>query len=88
MHSLLFENQRNLDLDDLIAYAELLDLDLQRFSSCLDGEYSGEINHDIGDALTYRVQTVPTFFVNGQRVEGANPDSLRSAIETALREAE
>jgi len=34
----------------------------------------------------YQAGSTPTFFVNGQRVLGANPDALRSVIQNILGE--
>ncbi len=85
MHDLLFVNQTALDTDSLSQYADTLGLDLTRFNDCLsNADYAEEIRHDMEDAQRYQVLSTPTFFINGQRVQGANLVALRSMIDKIL----
>jgi protein-disulfide isomerase len=87
MHDTLFANQSALSTDALKEYATILELDMDQFNHCLDtGQYESEIRHDMQQAGEYQAGSTPTFFVNGQRVLGANPDALRSVIQNILGE--
>lgn len=85
MYNTLFANQSVLGEVDLKRYVSILELDTQQFAECLDtGKYEAEIRHDIEQAGEYQVRSTPTFFVNGQRLIGSNPEDLRSLIDNIL----
>jgi protein-disulfide isomerase len=74
MHDLIFANQKAVAIDDLKSYATRLDLEVHQFSACLESaEYAEEVLNDVTDGQRYGVVSVPTFFVNGRRFEGALP---------------
>lgn len=71
-HDLLFKNQDQLTVTNLKAYASSLGLDTTKFNTCLDsGTKAATIQQDVADATAGGVSGTPTFFVNGQVVEGA-----------------
>ncbi len=73
-HDLLFQNQDKLDLGYLLIYAQRLNLDLEKFTSCLEiGKYRNEVQQDMSDAYDLGVRATPTFFINGQKLEGVVP---------------
>jgi Na+/H+ antiporter NhaA len=85
MHDLLLANQNALLPTDLIAYAEQLGLDVERFDSDLR-EHAGaaRVAEDVESADLSGVSGTPTFFVNGRRHPGAyDIDSLSSAVRVA-----
>lgn len=85
MHSLLFANQTQLDIDSLKKYASELGLNLSQFDKCLDShKYQEEIRRDIADGLKYQVNGTPTFFINGYRVVGGSYEQLKSTIDLLL----
>lgn len=80
VHDYFFENQANLPVvlspDDLGALAGRFGLDPQKLSSCLTDQRSLiAINKDYTQALSLGVRGTPTFFINGQKVEGVVPYS-------------
>jgi protein-disulfide isomerase len=85
MHDLLFENQRHLDTQSLLAYARTLGLDLQRFGADLTQQtYAPRIREDFLSGVRSGVNGTPTFFVNGVRHNGGyDPESLLAAIRDA-----
>jgi protein-disulfide isomerase len=85
MHDLLFENQRHLDTQSLLAYARALGLDLQRFGADLTQQtYAPRIREDFLSGVRSGVNGTPTFFVNGVRHNGGyDPESLLEAIRGA-----
>jgi protein-disulfide isomerase len=87
MHDLLLQHQNALTRDDLLHYAERLDLDTARLGDDLDcGAYATRIAQDVESADLSGVSGTPTFFINGQRHYGAyDIDTLTAAI-TAERQ--
>jgi protein-disulfide isomerase len=85
MHDLLLDHQGDLGPRDLLAYAEQLDLDLDRLRDELQGQvHAPRIEEDVDSADISGVTGTPTFFVNGKRHEGAyDIDSLSAAVKAA-----
>jgi protein-disulfide isomerase len=71
MHDLLFQNQRALERDDLVGYAQQLGLDVDQFTRELDDHtHEPKIRADQREALERGVGGTPTFFVNGEPYQG------------------
>ena len=89
MHDLLFEHQDALRPADLVAYAEELGLDAQRFGKALHKHAgAGRIAADVESADLSGVSGTPSFFVNGLRHHGAyDIDSLSTAVRLARARA-
>jgi Na+/H+ antiporter NhaA len=85
MHDLLLDHQGDLKPRDLVAYAEQLDLDLDRFRDDLEGhDHAARIEEDVDSADISGVTGTPTFFVNEKRHEGAyDIETLSSAVKAA-----
>jgi Na+/H+ antiporter NhaA len=85
MHDLLFAHQGALELPDLVAYAERLGLDTDRFAGDLEsGAGERRIADDVEGADLSGVSGTPTFFVNGLRHYGAyDLDALSTAVRAA-----
>ncbi|MFH1752238.1 MAG: DsbA family protein [archaeon] len=74
MHDKIFENQSSIGVENLKQYAVDIGLDSSAFNTCLDsGTMAQEVQKDISDGQAYGVSGTPTFFVNGQKVVGAQP---------------
>jgi protein-disulfide isomerase len=70
MHDLLFEHQDALDEQSLIAYADALQLDIERFERELaDRVYLPKVRGDFRGGVRSGVNATPTFFVNGSRYD-------------------
>jgi Na+/H+ antiporter NhaA len=85
MHDLLLGNQNALDPGDLIAYAEQLGLDMERFTDGLR-EHTGaaRVAEDVDSADLSGVSGTPTFFINGHRHHGAyDINTLSAAVRVA-----
>lgn len=84
--SLLSQNPTLLNQQAYLDYAKALNLNLQIFSACLSSaRYESVINNNIADALKFNINSVPTIFVNNQKIEGAiNFDILKNIIDSAL----
>ena len=69
---LLFDNQRALEDDDLIAYAQNAGLDVEQFKSdCQSAKYAGSVDDDMVDAGKAGVRGTPTIIVNGKQYRGS-----------------
>lgn len=61
----------NIDKASLKVYASDLGLDVAKFDQCLDSQkYLSEVQKDFNDGVAYGATGTPTFFINGQKVEG------------------
>ncbi|MGO4595036.1 Na+/H+ antiporter NhaA [Leifsonia sp. 2TAF2] len=85
MHDVLFENQHHLTLRDMEGYAEQVGIDPERFIEDLRRHtYADRVRADIMSAEESGAAGTPTYFINGQRHEGAvDIDSLSQAINAA-----
>jgi protein-disulfide isomerase len=89
MHDLLFQHQDALDRPALEAYAQGLNLDLQRFRATLDSEqYENTIESDIAEAQNFGARVTPSFFINGRALAGAQPfEAFKRLIDEELASA-
>jgi protein-disulfide isomerase len=86
MHSMLYENQDALEFDDLVAYAQSLDLDTRRFVEELRmGIHLPKVRCDFRSGVRSGVNGTPTFFVNGVRLDA--PWSLETLLDAVRRVA-
>lgn len=85
--TILFQNQGALEIDNLKEYASRLKLNRKKFDEALDtGKYAAKVQRDRQEALRLGLNATPTVFVNGQRVTEKTRESLKAAIETALKQ--
>ena len=74
MIDLLFKNQHSLSRQDLEGYARLLGLDLDGFKRDLDSHrFLPRVKADMAEGRRLSVRGTPTFFINGQKLVGAQP---------------
>lgn len=91
MNSLLYQNQRQWSesanpIPLFVTYAQQLGLDTNRFKSEVESaKYEEKIKRDLDDDNALGLNSTPSFFVNGTRVESAA--QLKAAIDTALKTA-
>jgi Na+/H+ antiporter NhaA len=85
MHDTLLGHQDALKPGDLVGYAVDLGLDAERFARDLRTHaYAARVAEDVDTADLGAVSGTPTFFINGQRHQGAyDIDSLSQAVRTA-----
>jgi Na+/H+ antiporter NhaA len=89
MHDLLLDHQDALRVPDLLAYAEQLGLDVERFEEDLRTRAgANRIAEDVDSADLSGVSGTPTFFVNGLRHYGAYDIATLSAAVKAARARE
>jgi protein-disulfide isomerase len=87
MHDVLFENQDALELDDLLAYADALDLDVVRFARDLEaGMHLEKVRADVRSGARSGVNGTPTFFVDEVRFDAVpTVDNLTAAVLLAAQ---
>ena len=85
MHDLMLDHQDALQPDDLLGYAEQLNLDLDRFQEDLrDNDGTRRVEEDVDSADRSGVAGTPTFFINERRHDGAyDIDTLSAAVRAA-----
>ena len=71
MHDLLFARQHELEYADLIAHAQQLDLDIDRFAEDLASDFVDQrVRADVASAEASGARGTPTFFLGEQRHVG------------------
>ncbi|MDX6692608.1 MAG: hypothetical protein QOF02_211 [Blastocatellia bacterium] len=84
--ALLLRNQEKLGTPALKDYASQLALDRQKFDAALDSKkFSDQVQRDVRDALRLGVNGTPTIYVNGRRVSENTYESLKAAMDAALK---
>ena len=83
-HSLLLAGRVQFSIDDLLAVARSLDLDPAEAEAALrERTYRERVLEDVGGAEQAGVHGTPTFFVDGERLEG-NWRQLAQVVPAAL----
>ena len=78
--TLLFKNQKALDIPSLKKYASELGLDRARFDAALDrGVYAAEVKKDVTDGEMYGVGSTPTIFVNGRSTQNSECGRIKGS---------
>lgn len=79
---LLFENQDKLNEEDLVRYAEQLELDIDKFNTDRKNpDIIARVDNDLKEAESRNFNSTPTFALDGKRL------SIQSNPETELRKA-
>lgn len=76
MHKALMSDQRSLEEADLLAHAQTLQLDVDKWQTCRqDPKQAEEVQKDFEDGQAVGVSGTPAFFINGLMLSGAQPYS-------------
>lgn len=89
MHDLIFEHQDELDENNLIYFAETLNLDVNQFQNDLHSpNIISKIESDFESGIRSGVNGTPTFFINDQRLDSYDEsyESLADAVRNAENE--
>jgi protein-disulfide isomerase len=86
MHDIMIKNSPKLDRDNLIRYADELNLNVKRFTNDLDTmKHKKNIEQDEKLAVAMDLYNTPTFFINGRKVIGNRPyEYMKKIIEEEL----
>jgi protein-disulfide isomerase len=84
--AILFRNQSSLKPAQLKEYARVIGLDVTKFGAALDsGRFADKIQRDLNDGERIGVSGTPTFFVNGRRTSDFSYETLKAALDAALK---
>jgi protein-disulfide isomerase len=83
VHDLMFANQKALDANNLEAYAKRAGLDVEKWKQRMAADdVQKQVNDDAAGGKALEVRSTPTFFVNGKKVEGAQPiEQIKALVE-------
>ena len=86
MHDLLFERGVTGGVASFKQYAAEIELNTEEFDQCLDsGSMAAEVKKDMADGQAAGITGTPGFFVNGEKIVGAQPfAAFQPVIEAAL----
>lgn len=80
-HDRLFQNQSQLDATNLERYAAQVGLDFDLFRTCLVAPTTRQIvAQDLADGQALGVAGTPTWFINGEKIEGSIPEDLFAGV--------
>ena len=92
MHNMLFENQtewaeENNAKEIFTGYAQELGLDTAKFTEALDSNFNAErIQTDMDEGIALGVNSTPTFFINGEKINGViSYDEFIQKIDAASK---
>lgn len=82
----IFDNQQAMMPDDIKRMAVEVGLNAGPFNECFDsGRMKAEVDKDLADGSAVGVSGTPTFFVNGNRLVGAQPfEAFKVIIDKEL----
>jgi protein-disulfide isomerase len=81
MHDWMFANQQKLDLGNLKQAAKKLGVNSKKFDECLgNNKYMAQVEKELKEGQALGVKSTPTFFVNGQLINGAQPIEIFAEI--------
>jgi protein-disulfide isomerase len=86
MHDKMFSNQQALSEADLDKYAQEIGLNMAKFKAAMDSsKFKDRIQKDSAEGMKVGANGTPTFFINGNKVEGAQPfDAFKAVIDREL----
>jgi len=89
MHDRLFAQQLALEPPDLVAHAQAIGLDLERFErDRASHEVKARVGRDQAIATAVGATGTPTFFINGRLLKGAQPlEAFAAIIDAEIAEA-
>ena len=86
MHNILFANRKNLGTTSLKLYSKEAGVQNKRFlDDLVNATYGWQVQGDLREGLNRGVTTVPTFFVNGERVAKPTYEDIKKGIEDAIK---
>ena len=89
MHEILLNNRRNLGTISLKSYAREIGIKDKNFlNDLINSKYGWFVQDDLKEGIRLGVQEIPSFFINGTKVdEPLNIEQLKATIDAALRQS-
>jgi len=87
LHDKMFDDQTKLDVASLKLSAKSVGINSKKFNSCLDtNKMANSVKKSIADGQKSGVKSTPTFLVNGQLINGAQPiEIFTKLIDSELK---
>lgn len=84
-HDVAFKNQDKLDTESLLKHAKESGADEKKFKECVASKkYAEFVSKDLAYGESIGVKSTPSFYVNGQPVSGALPETFSEMIDEEL----
>ena len=86
MHDTILENQKAMEPEKFLEYAEQMGLDMEKFKADLvSNQVKQRVDADMAEARRLGVTGTPGFFINGRFLSGAQPfESFKRLIDEEL----
>ena len=85
MHDMIYQNQDELGMDDLKAYAQKVGLDVHRWEQDFSSpEVQQQLSREAEEGRAVGVDSTPSFFVNGRRITQGTVEEFKLLIQEAL----
>jgi protein-disulfide isomerase len=79
MHNLMFDNQRQLAVEQLKSYAQSLNLNMETFGGCLDDKSKEQqVQSDLASGTKLGMRGTPGFFIG--LTDSADPDKVNVSV--------
>lgn len=93
MHDKIFENQalwspmsKDQAVEAFASYAQELGLDVEKFKKDFESrEVADAVEQDADEAASAAIQSTPTFFLNGERIQPRNLENFRTLVKDAIQ---
>jgi protein-disulfide isomerase len=80
-------NPRRFTREDFTSHAEALDLDRERFNTCLDDPRMEErVRKDVEEGRRLEIKATPTLIINGRVIEGLPPPKKLATLITMAKQ--
>jgi protein-disulfide isomerase len=88
-HDRLFEKQKEMQRENLLAHASELELDMATFETCIDApETIALVDADMAAAAEIGATGTPAFYINGIMLSGAQPfENFEAVIDEELKQS-
>ena len=81
------ENPRSFSREDLVSHAKALDLESERFDTCLDDPSMEErVRKDVEEGRRLEIQATPTLIINGRVIAGLPPPKKLATLITMAKQ--
>lgn len=85
MYSYLFDNQTSMSDETIERGVEELGIDNEQFKSDINSsEIKEKVQEDKRDAIMFGVNSTPTFYLNGIKLNPKGPNDLRAIVEREI----
>jgi protein-disulfide isomerase len=87
LHDRMFQNQNDLSKVSILNYAKQSGINMKTFETCLEERrYQDEVEKDRAVGIELGVRGTPTWFINGEKLEGSIPIEVWDQIFKTLEE--